>query len=149
MKNLLKKISFAIGIMFCSMNVLCDAADEPNINDSFCDYDTVINADIYKDLQSAQFEFVNAEIVDDCLTIEIGASGCDGDTWEFKLVDSGAVDESFPEQRFLKLQLVNDELCTAFFQRTISFDLTALRIQNNGEVILNIDGFDRPLNYIY
>ena len=149
MKNLLKKISFAIGIMFCSMNVLCDDADELNINDSFCDYDTVINADIYKDLQSAQFEFVNAEIVDDCLTIEIGASGCDGDTWEFKLVDSGAVAESFPEQRFLKLQLVNDELCTAFFQRTISFDLTALRIQNNGEVILNIDGFDRPLNYIY
>ena len=149
MKNLLRKVSFATGIMFCSMNVLCDDADEPNINGSFCDYDTVINADIYKDLQSAQFEFVNAEIVDDCLIIEIGASGCDGDTWEFKLVDSGAVAESFPEQRFLKLQLVNNELCAAFFQRTISFDLTALRIQNNGEVILNIDGFDRPLNYIY
>lgn len=134
MKNLLKKVSFALGIMFCSMNVLCEDVDEPIIDGNFCDYKTIINSDLYKDLQSAQFEFVNAEIVDDCLIIEIGASGCDGDTWEFKLVDSGAVAESFPEQRFLKLQLVNNELCTAFFQRTISFDLTPVRVHDSGEL---------------
>lgn len=149
MKNLLKKVSFVIGIMFCSMNVLCEDVDEPIIDDNFCDYKTIINADLYKDLQSAQFEFVNAEIIDDCLTIEIGASGCDGNTWEFKLVDSGAVAESFPEQRFLKLQLVNNELCDAFLKKTMSFDLTPVRVHDSGEIILNIDGFDSPLNYMY
>ena len=149
MKNLLKKVSFATGIMFCSMNVLCEDVDEPNIDDSFCDYETVVNANLYSDLQSAPFEFVSAEIIGDCLAIEIGASGCDGDTWEFKLVDSGAIAESLPEQRFLKLQLVNNEDCEAFFQRTTSFDLTPVRIHDSGEIILNIDGFDSSLNYIY
>lgn len=149
MKNLLKKVSFATGIMFCSMNVLCEDIDEPKINNGFCDYETIIDADLYKDFQSATFEFVSAEIIDDCLIIEIGASGCDGGTWEFELVDSGAIAESLPEQRFLKLQLVNNEDCEAFFQRTTSFDLTPVRIHDSGEIILNIDGFDSSLNYIY
>lgn len=150
MKQLLKKASFAIGVMFCSMNILCEDIDEPVDDDYFCGYEAVIDADLYENLQSAEFQAIHAEIFDDCLSIEIGASGCDGSTWEFKLVDSGAVAESLPEQRFLKLQPINTELCDAFFERTISFDLTPLRIDNSvNEVVLHVDGFEGTLSYRY
>jgi hypothetical protein len=150
MKTLLKKMSFAIATIFCSMNILCEDVDGPDIPVGSCDYQVVIDERLYKNLQSAHFEFVNAEIFNDCLNVEIGASGCDGNTWVFALVDSGAIAESLPEQRYLKLQLVNNELCDAFFKRTVSFDLKPLQIDNSvNEVILHIDGFDDPLHYKY
>lgn len=150
MRTLLKKMSFAIAIMFCSMNILCEDLDEPDVSDNLCDYQVIIDEDLYGNLESSSFEFVNAEIIDDCLNIELGASGCDGATWEFKLVDSGSIAESSPEQRFLKLQLINIELCDAFFQTSISFDLKPIRIENGiNEIILNIDGLQSALNYTY
>ncbi|PWH84390.1 hypothetical protein DIS18_07605 [Algibacter marinivivus] len=132
------------------MNILCEDLDEPDVSGNLCDYQVIIDEDLYGNLESSSFEFVNAEIIDDCLNIELGASGCDGANWEFKLVDSGSITESSPEQRFLKLQLINIELCDAFFQTSISFDLKPIRIENGiNEIILNIDGLQSALNYTY
>ncbi|WP_298554410.1 hypothetical protein [uncultured Algibacter sp.] len=142
-------MSFAIVIMFCSMNILCEDVDEPNISSDLCDYRVVINENLYENFESSSFEFINAEITDDCLNVELGASGCDGNTWVFNLVDSGAIAESSPEQRYLKLQLINDELCLAYFERTISFDLASLQINGSNEIILHIEGFESSLNYKY
>ena len=148
MKALLKKTSFAIGIMFCTMNILCEEEDNFDI-DNFCDYQVVIDENEYKNIQTANFEFINAEIIDDCLMIKIGASGCSSDNWGFNLVDSGAVAESSPEQRFLKFQLINDEACLAFFERTVSFNLKSLQVSGSNEIILNLNGFESSLNYKY
>ncbi|WP_396602094.1 hypothetical protein [Algibacter sp. R77976] len=148
MKILLKNISFAIGIMFCSMNILCEEADDVD-SVSLCDEITIVNPDLYENLNTANFTFIDAEIVDDCLRLEIGASGCDGNTWGFNLVDSGAIAESLPEQRYLRLQLINEEACLAFFEKTVSFDLSPIQIDGSNEIILHIEGLESSLNYKY
>lgn len=149
MKIVLKKLSFAIGILFCCMNVLCEGIEEPGIDVNYCDDQVIIDESLFETLQSSNFDFVSAEIIDDCLFIDMGASGCDGNTWEFALVDSGAIAESSPEQRYLKFQLINQEACLAFLQETISFDLTPIQINGSNEIILNIEGYESSLNYKY
>ncbi len=146
-KTLIKKTLFATAIMFCFMNILCEKQDDVmGIN---CDFVVTVDATKYNALETASFEFINAEILEDCLVIKIGASGCSGDRWGFDLVDSGAIAESSPEQRFLKFQLINDEACLAYFERTISFDLTPLQVSGSNEIILNIEGLEASLNYNY
>ena len=133
----IRKIFFAISVVLCFLNMKW-AEDDANDFVETCDEITIVDKDLYADLDSANFTFVNAEITNDCLNIEIGASGCDGNTWRFSLVDSGDIAESSPEQRFLKFQLINEELCLAFFKRIVSFDLKPLRINGSNEVIFNI-----------
>ena len=53
------------------------------------------------------FEIISANIEDDCLNIEISASGCSGETWEIELFSNTVINESFPVQRGLKLILTN------------------------------------------
>ncbi len=145
---MIKKMLFAIAVMFCFMNILCENEND-NIVDMNCDFVAVIDKTKYDNLETASFEFISAKIVDDCLAIKIGASGCSGDTWNFDLVDSGAVAESSPEQRFLKFQLINDETCLAYFERTVLVDLTPLQINGSNEIILNLEDLETPLNYKY
>lgn len=145
---MLKKLFCVVLIMFCFINVLCeeedyDAVDEP------CDFVTVVDKTKYNNLETASFKLSHAKIIEDCLMLTVSASGCDGNTWAFNLVDSGAVAESSPEQRFLKFQLINNEDCLAFFGRTISFGLKPLQISGSNDVILHIEGLEAPLHYIY
>ncbi|GAB1857326.1 hypothetical protein MHTCC0001_21620 [Flavobacteriaceae bacterium MHTCC 0001] len=79
----------------------------------------------------------------------VGASGCDGSTWTFKLVDSGSVAESLPVQRLLKLEFKNQEDCSAVFKRRLSFNLEPLQIKGNNTIILNLDGWDNTVTYSY
>lgn len=116
---------------------------------SACDQNATVDQNLYSNLDSAHFNFVNAQIVDNCLYVEVSSSGCSGDSWEFKLVDSGEVAESLPEQRYLKFQLTNAELCDAVFKKTVSFDLTLLQISGSNEILLNIEGLESSLNYKY
>ena len=146
---MIKKIFFGIIVMLFFVNMQCEEEGMESSMDNVCEQTTVVNEAAYNNLVSANFMFVNAEITDDCLTIEISASGCDGNSWEFKLVDSGAIAESSPEQRYLKFQLTNDEACLAVFKRTVSFNLTPLQINGSHEIILHLEGLEPSLNYKY
>ena len=57
--------------------------------------------------------------------------------------------ESFPPQRYLKLNLYNNEVCLAVFTKEESFDLTALRVEGTNEVLLNFEGFEESVLYTY
>ncbi|UKM64856.2 hypothetical protein GSB9_01414 [Flavobacteriaceae bacterium GSB9] len=127
----------------------CDKNDAAGIGNGKCAQSTLVDTEMYNNLQTAQFTFIDAEIVDDCLNIEIGASGCDSETWLFNLVDSGAVAESRPEQRYLKLQLINEEDCLAYFTKTVAFDLMPVRVSGSNEIILHLEGLEASLNYKY
>lgn len=145
----MKKILFTVSVILCFMNMQCKEEGIKSSGDKVCGQTTIVNEEIYNNLVSANFMFVNAEIADDCLTIEISASGCDGNSWKFKLVDSGAIAESSPEQRYLKFQLINEEDCLAVFKRTVSFNLTPLQINGSHEIILHLEGLESSLNYKY
>ncbi|GAA3603233.1 hypothetical protein Q4Q39_13880 [Flavivirga amylovorans] len=147
---MIKRILFVTSVVLCCfLSIQCDEDDDNIPTKGICDQTTIVKKEIYDSLVSADFTFVDAEVKGDCLTIEISASGCDGNTWKFNLVDSGAVAESSPEQRYLKFQLINEEACLAVFKRIVSFDLTPLQISGSNEIILNLEGLESSLRYKY
>jgi hypothetical protein len=145
--QLIKKLLLLVVLAFCSINMQCDEDDA--VYSGNCDQVVIIDEDFYNSLSSENFTFIDAEIIDDCLSITIGASGCDGNSWNFNLIDSGAIAESSPEQRYLKFQLENNEDCLAVFERSVSFDLNPIQIEGSHEIILNIEGLEPTLNYKY
>ena len=148
MCKLIKKVALFFSISLCFFNMQCD--DDDVVSDDFpCEFSVVVDESKYINMVSDNFTFIDAEVSSDCLVVEISASGCDGNSWEFQLVDSGAVAESLPEQRYLKFQLINTELCSAVFKRTVSFDLAPLQISGSNEITLNLEGLESAINYKY
>lgn len=142
MKNLL----FVLGLIFVIPS--CEEADESDFLDSECGQTTIVDNNLYKNGQSGSFSIRNISVVGDCLEVEIQSIGCASESWELNLVDSGGVAESNPEQRFLKLFLDNEELCTAVIGKTFSFDLKPLRTGND-VVLLNLEMWDEQIRYEY
>jgi len=128
----------------CSDNHLID---QPPI--STCDDQVSIDEQRYQDDSSSLFNLISLNIEGDCMKVSFSASGCNSNSWKMDLVASDAIAESLPEQRYLKLSLENLEACLAVFTRDISFDLSSLQIQNDGALILNLEGFEGNLTYEY
>lgn len=149
MRLIFKQSVFCLAVFLCFFNTQCE--DDIIVTDfeSVCNDFVIVDKDQYDDLTSHNYTLISATISDDCLAINLGASGCAGNTWQFILVDSGAVAESSPEQRYLKFQLINEEDCAAFFEREVSFDLRPLQVTGSNQIILNIEGFSEPLTYSY
>jgi hypothetical protein len=128
------------------MNTQCD--DDAPLQDP-CGQAVVIDSGFYDTAESNVYDLISAEIQENCLTIKISASGCDGNSWSMVLVDSGAVAESSPEQRYLKFVFTNQEVCLAIVNQQRSFDLSSLQINGSNEIILNIEEFPESLTYTY
>jgi hypothetical protein len=47
------------------------------------------------------------------------------------------------------MELINDEACLAFFQKTVSFDLTPFQIDGQSDLPLNINGWNEQITYEY
>lgn len=144
-----KVILFFLTSLLCFTNTQCLEDDDLNLPESLCDFPSLIDPLLYNSLESSPFILISAEIIEDCLMVELSASGCDGSSWAYRLVDSGAVAESSPEQRFLKFEFINTEVCLAVFEDGVSFDLEPLQVLGSHEIILNIEGLEGPFNYIY
>lgn len=114
-----------------------------------CDQEAIVDMQKYDKEPSDEVHINSATIVDDCLTVNISASGCDGNSWTAQLYDSGAVAESEPEQRYIKLTFTNNEACLAVFNRDFNFDLSPLQIPNNGVLLLNFQNSGEQLRYEY
>jgi len=134
---------FALLLMSTQCDEDDDMAPEP------CGQTVVVDSGFYESAESASYELINAEINDNCLIVNISASGCDGNSWSAVLVDSGAVAESSPEQRFLKFVFSNDEECLAVITQERSFDLSAIQVDGSTDIILNIEDFPEALTYTY
>lgn len=145
----MKKIGVAILItcsflsMQCEDDIIVDDFDNP------CDDMVIVDANAYQSVKSDSFQFTNVEIDGDCLIVSIAASGCSGENWSMTMIDSGAIAESSPEQRFLKFEFLNPELCLAVVGQEVSFNLTDLQIDGSNEIILNLEGWDNALTYSY
>ncbi len=107
-------------------------------DESDCDQEVLVSGAEYQNAPNDPFSIVDITIDGDCLNIKFAASGCDGNTWFVKLIDSGSVAESYPCQRILRLSLDNKEDCMAVISKEMSFDIKDLQIIGNDEVILNI-----------
>ncbi|RED50352.1 hypothetical protein [Seonamhaeicola aphaedonensis] len=136
----------ALGLLF--LNTQCEEEDDL-VGDANCDFATIVDASKYNNMNADDFTFINTEINGDCLELTIGASGCDGNSWEFGLIGSGAIAESFPEQRFLKLDFGNEELCLAYIERKVLFNLTPIQVEGSNKIVLHIERLNETLEYTY
>lgn len=141
-------------IIFSSIllfNISCSNNDNNDNNDtSICDKAAqVISDNNFQDIITANYMITNVVLNGDCLSVTISSSGCDGATWQMKLLSSNSIFESFPIQREVKLELDNQEECLAVIQKTISFDLIPFQVDEYHQVVLNIDGWDQSIIYNY
>ncbi|MBN3521400.1 hypothetical protein JYB62_15425 [Algoriphagus lutimaris] len=88
------------------------------------------------------------DIEGDFLTINISSGGCNGESWEIRLIDSGEVLESDPPQRNLVLFFKNEELCEAYITKEVAFDIADLKVEGD-QVLLNIRNTGQQILYEY
>lgn len=108
----------------------------------------IINNEEYNNAPNDFVKINSLEIKENFLKINYGAGGCDGDSWELKLIDSEDILESNPVQRNLKFSLKNEELCQAYIIKEITFDISELQTSGN-QVLLNITNTDDQILYEY
>ena len=114
-----------------------------------CGVPVVVNDQLYDELKSDPHEISDVTIDGDCLQMTLTASGCDGDTWEMMLIGSSMVAESLPEQRYLRLSFRQTEACLAVISKEVKFDITPFQIQNEGVLIIHIQGYEETIRYDY
>jgi hypothetical protein len=139
----IKKLFFLIlvlGVFSCG-----DKDDDNSIN---CDNEVVISNDQYNTAPNDELTITDLEIIENCLKISYNASGCSGDSWELKLIDSGNIAESQPPQRTIRLSLNNEEECDAVISKEMTFDISDLMVEGN-QVWLNLANSDDQILYEY
>lgn len=141
----MKKILF---LALIGLTILSCSKDDDNENPVNCDFETLISTEQYANAPSDQLTINSLAINDNCLKISFSSSGCNGDTWELKLIDSEDVLESYPPQRNLRLSLNNEELCEAYITKELTFDISNLQVDGN-KVQLNLTNSDKNILYEY
>lgn len=113
-----------------------------------CDRETIKSNEQYENAPSDQLTINSLAINDDCLKINFSSSGCEGDTWELKLVASEIIFFTVPAGRILRLSLKNEELCQTIITKELTFDISNLQVDGD-EVILHITNYDEVIMYEY
>ena len=132
-------------LMISMLFMTCSSSDDSG---SPCDAEALVNESRYNQAPRQGIFIKNVTVSGDCLQVNFEASGCDGSTWTIDLVGSTQVAESLPAQRFIAIDLVNNEACLAIIDTTVSFDLSALRLSGD-EIILNLQGWSEKISYTY
>lgn len=94
---------------------------------------------------------IDAEIIGDVVKVTIGASGCDGSTWEARLISEGGVIKTNPPKCEVKIEFINKEVCAAVLTKVFVFDLKPLRWSDTKkvEIVLTSDKGAKSLLYKY
>jgi len=128
----------------------CDNDDNATTNQpsNTCGEAVIVNQNKFE-YESDDAHTVNSVTLEgNCLIINFSASGCDGSNWEVKLIASEAVAESLPPQRYLRISLLNPELCDAYITKTIDFDISGVQIDES-PILLNFEDYEDAILYEY
>tara|TARA_B110000014_G_C19556901_1_gene297390 strand:+ start:34 stop:465 length:432 start_codon:yes stop_codon:yes gene_type:complete len=109
----------------------------------------IILEEDFNAINTSNYGIIEVELNGDCLEITFGSSGCGTDLWEENLYSTDTFYNVFPLQRDVKMELINDETCLAFFHKTVSFDLTPFQIDGQSDLPLNINGWNEQITYGY
>ncbi len=145
---MMKHISILMVMIIIGL-VLVQCDDDEGNSTNSCPDQVIISQNDYETAPADLLTILSMDIDGDCLTINFAASGCDGNSWELKLIDSEAIMESLPAQRNVRLSLKNTELCAAVITEEISFDISGLQLNENDSVILHITNSEDSILYEY
>ncbi len=109
----------------------------------------IIDTEAYNNLTTTNYMITGIALNENCLDVTISSSGCSGINWQMNLFSTNNLPDSFPLQRNLKLQLINEEACLAVISKTVSFDLTPLQIAGQDQITFNIEGWGEQIVYQY
>lgn len=138
-----------IFIVFGFLIIACGNKEEPIISESHnCELETVSSITEYESAPKDHVTIQSIVIKENCLTIKYSASGCSGDSWIVKLIDSEAILESFPVQRNLLFSFKNEEQCEAYITKETSFNIANIKV-GEGPVKLNINNTEIDVLYTY
>lgn len=141
MKNIFSLLCIFLVVNACSVD-----DDQVTID---CGSNVIVNNNLYESVQNeSAFQVVNAEIIGNCLEVDIASGGCDGSSWQVDLIDADIIVETLPEERYLKISFENQELCNAIVTRTFSFDIQALQTSQQS-VLLNLENYEEQMLYEY
>ena len=121
----------------------------PNPTPTSCNELAVVNEVKYNQTTTTNYTITKVVLNGDCLEVTVSSSGCDPNNWDMNMIASENVMESFPVQRNAKIQLVNNEACSAVFQKTVSFDLIPLRVQGQSQVQIHLQSWSTTIMYQY
>ncbi len=144
MKNIFAFVLLGIMLISCS--------DDDNAIEYVSDCDLisqVIDEEPFQEIETNNYLLIDIVLNQHCLEITFGSSGCDGSTWEENLFSKDVFLDALPLQRVVKFELLSQELCAAYFEKTVSFDLVPFQIEGQNEVPLNIVGWEEPIIYQY
>jgi|TARA_B100000809_G_C14651156_1_gene355987 hypothetical protein len=128
----------------------CNSEGDNSTIENNCDFTSeIILEEDFNAINTSNYGIIEVELNGDCLGITFGSSGCGTDLWEENLYSTDAFYNVFPLQRDVKMELINDETCLAFFQKTVSFDLTPFQIDGQSDLPLNINGWNEQITYGY
>lgn len=130
------------------LTILSCSKDGDNKSPVNCALETLISTEQYATAPNHQLSINSLTIDDNCLKINFSPSGCSGDTWELKLIDSEVVLKSSPPQRNLRLSVKNEELCEAYITKELTFNILNLRLDGH-KVQLNLTNSDKNILYEY
>ncbi len=131
----------------CMVGRMAEIDAIKTVTSANCDQSVLIDEDAYENAPDDAFTLNAMSISGDCLSLNFTASGCDGSNWIVKLIDSDAIAESYPCQRYLRLSLENNEVCDALPTVELSFDISSLQIEGDEQVILHVSGQDILYTY--
>lgn len=123
--------------------------DNSTVNQNCGLISEIVSEDEFNSIITSNYEITEVELNRDCLEITYRASGCGTEFWEENLYSVDAFYAVFPLQRYVKMEVINEELCEAIFQKSISFDLTPFQIKTQSEIPLNIEGWNQQIIYQY
>ena len=139
-----------IGVFFICLFVLgCNPNDEPTIKNKCNVSSEIISSEDFSAVSTSNYAITKVEINDDCIEITFGSSGCGTELWEEHLFIVDSFYTTFPYKRALKMELINEELCEAYFIKKVSFDLLPLQLEGQDLLPLNIYGWNEQVIYEY
>lgn len=141
----MKKSLLQLVMLFASFQLLSCAEDDIL---PLADSNVLIDKDTYNSASTDKLVINSLDIKGDFLTINFGASGCDENSWEVRLIDSGSLMYSNPPQRNLILSLKNAGDCQAYFTKEVVFGISELKVVGD-KVWLNITNSDHGILYTY
>lgn len=125
------------------------AKSEPDAMFAQPDNVVVIDHNAFASSKGSDYTIVNAAIKGDMLEVTLNAAGCDGNSFKAVLIDAGAIMESNPVQRTIKIDLAKSEDCHAMIQKKFVFDITKLRVDGMRVVAFNLYNWNKSLLYNY
>lgn len=137
--RIFKLFVFYICTLFFALS--CNNDNDDDNSTSECDFDTIIDLDLYEVPSPSFYTILNAEIEDECLAVTFGASGCDGESWEVQLVSDFPIVAGSSGESNLSLKLTNPEVCAAYFTKTYSFGLSVIH-GNHIRTMFSLEGWE-------